>query len=100
LEDQVLAMLRDQLADIILGAGFLFIAAQMWGACSIAAIRRQSGALLFIWLGIWSAMYGAGRLAQSSAVVAALPPSIRMTIPYLNTAVAYLTVVVGLLSGN
>jgi phosphoserine phosphatase RsbU/P len=96
LEDQVLAMLRDQLADIVLGAGFLFIASQMWGACSIAAIRRQSGARLFIWLGIWSAMYGAGRLAQSKAVVAALPPSMQMTIPYLNAAVAYLTVVVGL----
>jgi sigma-B regulation protein RsbU (phosphoserine phosphatase) len=96
LEDQVQAMLRGQLADIILGVGFLFIASQMWGACSIAAIRRQSGVRLFIWLGIWSAMYGAGRLAQSRAVVAALPPSIQVTVPYVNTAVAYLTVVVGL----
>jgi len=96
LEDQVLAMLRGQLADIILGAGFLFIASQMWGACSIPAIRRQSGVRLFIWLGIWSAMYGVGRLTQSSAFVAALPPSIQITVPYVNTAVAYLTVVVGL----
>lgn len=96
MEDQVLAMLRGQLADIILGAGFLFIASQMWGACSIPAIRRQSGVRLFIWLGIWSAMYGVGRLTQSSAFVAALPPSIQITVPYVNTAVAYLTVVVGL----
>jgi phosphoserine phosphatase RsbU/P len=96
LEDQVLAMLRGQLADIILGAAFLFIASQMWGACSIAAIRRQSGVRLFIWLGIWSAMYGVGLLTQSRAVVAALPPSIQIAVPYVNTAVAYLTVVVGL----
>jgi sigma-B regulation protein RsbU (phosphoserine phosphatase) len=93
LEDQVLAMLRGQLADIILGAVFLFIASQMWGACSIAAVRRQSGVRLFIWLGIWSAMYGVGLLTQSSAVVAALPHSIRITVPYVNTVVAYDVVV-------
>jgi sigma-B regulation protein RsbU (phosphoserine phosphatase) len=96
LEDQVQAILRGQLADIILGAGFLFIASQMWGACSIAAIRRQGGVRLFIRLGIWSAMYGVGLLAQSRAVVAALSPSIQTAVPYVNTAVAYLTVVVGL----
>ena len=96
MEDQVLTLLRGQLADIILGTAFLFIASQMWGACSIAAIRRQSGVRLFVWLGIWSAMYGLGLLSQSRAVVAALPSSIRATVPYLNTAFAYLTVVVGL----
>ena len=93
LEDQVLAMLRDQLAYIILGAVFLFIASQMWGACSIAAIRRQSGVRLFIWLGIWSAMYGIGLLTQSRAVVAALPHSFQTTVPYVNTVVAYDVVV-------
>jgi phosphoserine phosphatase RsbU/P len=96
LEDQVPTILRGQLADIILGAGFLFIASQMWGACSIAAIRRQSGVRLFIWLGIWSAMYGAGLLTQSAAVVAALPRSIRISVPYVNTVIAYLLVVVAL----
>jgi hypothetical protein len=86
-------MLRGQLADIILGAVFLFIGL---AACSIAAIRRRSGVRLFIWLGIWSALYGAGLLAQSPAVVAALPHSIRMSVPYLNIVRSYLTVVVGL----
>ena len=93
MEDQVLAMLRGQLADIILGAVFLFIGL---AACSIAASRRRSGVRLFIWLGIWSALYGAGLLAQSPAVVAALPHSIRMSVPYLNIVRSYLTVVVGL----
>lgn len=89
-------MLRGQLADIILGAVFLFIASQMWAACSIAAIRRQSGVGLFIWLGIWSAIYGIGLLTQSSAVVAALPLSIQRSVPYVTTGIAYLTLVVGL----
>jgi phosphoserine phosphatase RsbU/P len=89
-------MLRGQLTDIILGAGFLFIASQMWGACSIAAIRRQSGIRLFIWLGIWSAMYGIGLLTRSPAVVAALPLSIQRSVPYITTGIGYLTVVVGL----
>lgn len=96
MEDQVLATLRGQLADIILGAGFLFIASQMWGACSIAAIRRQGGVRLFVWLGVWSAMYGTGLLIQSKAVVAAVSPSIQITVPYVKVSVAYLTVVVGL----
>lgn len=96
LQDQVLEMLRGQLADIILGAVFLFIASQMWAACSIAAIRRQSGVGLFIWLGIWSAIYGIGLLTQSPAVVAALPLSIQRSVPFVTTGIAYLTLVVGL----
>lgn len=96
MQDQVLEMLRGQLADIILGAVFLFIASQMWAACSIAAIRRQSGVGLFIWLGIWSAIYGIGLLTQSPAVVAALPLSIQRSVPYVTTGIAYLTLVVGL----
>ena len=93
MEDPVLAMLRGQLADIILGTVFLCIGL---AACSIAAIRRRSGVRLFIWLGIWSAMYGAGLLFQSRAVVAALPHSIQITIPFVNVVRSYLTVVVGL----
>src|SRR6266571_6516073 len=83
LEDQVLAMLRGQLADIILGAVFLFIGL---AACSIAAIRRRSGVRIFVWLGIWSAMYGAMQLSQSPAVVAVSPRWIQISAPYANTA--------------
>src|ERR1700746_2688804 len=89
-------MFRGQLADIILGTGFLFIASQMWGACSIAAIRRQSGVHLFIWLGIWSAIYGIGVLTRSPAVVGALPLSVQGSGPYVTTGIGYLTLVVGL----
>ena len=95
MEDQVLAMLRGQVADIIFGSVFLFIGL---AACSIAAIRRRSGVRIFVWLGIWSAMYGATNLIQSSAVVAVSPHWLQISAPYANTAMAYLVVVVGLLS--
>ena len=88
-------MLRDQLARIIIGAIFLFIGL---ATCSIAAIRRRSGVRLFIWLGTWSAMYGASLLTQSPAVVAAVPHSIQMSVPYVKVVIAYLPVVVASLA--
>lgn len=95
MENQALAMLRDQLEHIILGAFFLFIGL---AACSIAGIRRRSGARLFIWLGIWSVMYGASVVTRSPAVVAALPRSMQISVPYVNTVAAYLVVVVAALA--
>jgi sigma-B regulation protein RsbU (phosphoserine phosphatase) len=95
LEDQVLTMLRGQLVEIISGAVFLFMGL---AACSIAAIRRRSGVRLFVWLGVWSTTYGAGLLTESPAVVAALPHSFQMGVPYVNTVIAYLTVVVAFLA--
>ena len=68
MEDQALATLRGQLVEIISGAIFVFVGL---AACAIAAIRR-SGVRLFLWLGIWSAMYGTGLLTRAPAVVAAL----------------------------
>src|SRR5271154_6771382 len=94
LEDQLLAMLRGQLAYIGFGAVFLFIGL---AACSIAAIRLWSGVRLVIWLGIWSAMYGTGLLVRSPAVVAALPLVLQTSVPYVNTLIAYLISVVAFL---
>ncbi len=91
MEDQVLAMLRGQIASIIAGAVFLFMGL---AACSLAAIRGRKGIRLFIWLGIWSAMYGTGLLTRSPAVVAALPHAMQISVPYINILNAYLTVVV------
>jgi len=88
-------MLRAQVADIIIGSVFLFVGL---AACGIAAIRRRSGVRIFVWLGIWSAMYGALHLSQSPAVVAALPRWLQISSPYANTAMTYLGVVVGSLS--
>jgi sigma-B regulation protein RsbU (phosphoserine phosphatase) len=88
-------ILRGQVADIIIGSVFLFIGL---AACSIAAIRRRSGVRIFVWLGIWSAMYGAMHLSQSPLVVAVSPRWLQISAPYANTAMAYLLVVVGSLS--
>jgi hypothetical protein len=95
LQDQVPALLRDQLADIIAGGVFLFIGL---ASCSVAAIRRQSRVRLFIWFGIWSGMYGAGLLSGSRAIVASLPHWMWISVPYVNTGIAYLGVVVALLA--
>ena len=70
LQDQALATLRGQLADIISGAVFVFVGL---AACGIAAMRRRSGVRALIWWGIWSAMYGALRLGDSIAAAARLP---------------------------
>jgi sigma-B regulation protein RsbU (phosphoserine phosphatase) len=94
LENQLLAMLRIQLADIMFGSVFLFIGL---AACSIAAIRPRSGMRLVMWLGIWSAMYGTGLLSRSSAVVAALPLVLQTSVPYLSILIAYLLAVVAML---
>jgi phosphoserine phosphatase RsbU/P len=95
LEDQLLAMLRGQLAEIVLGAVFLFIGL---AACSIAAIWPRSGVRLVIWLGIWSAMYGTGLLFRSPAVVAALPSVLQTSVLYVNTLITYLLSVVAMLT--
>jgi hypothetical protein len=65
-------------------------------ACAIAAIRR-SGVRLFLWLGIWSAMYGAGLLTRTPDVVAALPKWLQIVVPYANAVNIYLVVVVAFL---
>jgi len=90
LEEQHLAMLRGQLADVMFGAVFLVTGL---AACSVAAIRRRSGVRLVVWLGIWSAMYGTGLLFRSPSVVSALPLVLQASVPYVNTVIAYLLTV-------
>jgi hypothetical protein len=70
LQDQALATLRGQIIEIISGTVFLFLGL---AACGIAAMRRRSGVRVFVWLGIWSAMYGALRLMDRLVAVARLP---------------------------
>jgi len=88
-------MLRGQVADIIVGSVFLFIGL---AACCIAAIRRRSGVRIFVWLGIWSAMYGAEHLSQSPLVLEVSPRWLQIGAPYANTAMTYLVVVFASLS--
>lgn len=92
LSDQVVVILRSQIAEITGGAIFLFIGL---AACAIAALRRRSGMRLLLWLGVFSAIYGAAHLSHSPAVIAVSPHWLQISAPYVNTATTYLMVVVG-----
>jgi len=94
LQDQALVNARGELLEIISGTVFLSIGLV---ACAIAAIRR-TGVRLFLWLGIWSAMYGTGLLTHTPQIVAVLPPWLQTSLPYVNAISAYLTVVVAFLA--
>lgn len=91
LHDQALAALRGQVADIISGTFFVFVGLAAWG---IAAMRRRSGVRLLVWLGMWSAMYGALRLMDQLAAVARLPNWFRVSATYLDTVIMALMLVV------
>lgn len=84
-----------QVANILVGTVFLFAGL---AACAIAAIRRGSGDRTLLWLGIWSGMYGARPLADSLAALRLLPPWFLGFLPFLDTATAYLILVVASLA--
>ncbi len=94
-ESEVASLLRDQLAHIISGTFFLVIGLI---AFSIAAIRRRGGVRMLVWLGVWSAMFGANELAGSPSIAAALPHHFRAALPIFLVVMSYLMVVVGTLS--
>ncbi len=93
--DAVLATLRGQVTDIVLGTVFLSIGA---AACAIAAIRWRRGVSILLWWGIFSAMFGLQTLVQTPAILAALPHSLNSAIPYISTAIMYLLLVSALLA--
>ena len=72
MDDQVLALLRDQVGIIILGTVFLFVGIV---ACCIAAIRGRGGVRILVWFGILNLMSGAIMLAQAPAAFSLLPRS-------------------------
>lgn len=55
---------------------------------------RRHGVRLFLWLGIWSTMYGTGLLTRCQLVVTALPRWLQICVPYANAVNTYLIVVV------
>src|SRR5215472_15139533 len=93
--DQILTMLRDQITGIMFGMIFLFIGLT---AFTIAVIRRRSGLRIFIWLGLWSAMYGFVHLSELPSVLALSPLWFQVAQPYAGTAVVLFLVVVGAMS--
>jgi len=88
-------MLRGQIVDIVVGSVFLFVG---FASGSIAAIRRRARVRIFVWLGLWSAMYGTLRLSQSPAVIMASPRALQAGASHVNIAIGYLIVVPALLA--
>jgi sigma-B regulation protein RsbU (phosphoserine phosphatase) len=93
--DAVLATLRGQVTDIVLGTVFVSIGA---AACAIAAIRWRRGVGILAWWGIFSALFGLQTLLQAPAILAALPHWLGPAIPYISTAIMYLLLVSALLA--
>jgi sigma-B regulation protein RsbU (phosphoserine phosphatase) len=81
--------------DIISGTVFVFLGLI---ACGIAAMRRRSGVRILVWLGIWSAVYGARPLFDSLDAVGLLPHWFHVSVPYLDAVNIYLTLVVASLA--
>ena len=94
LEDQVLALLRDQVGLIILGTVFLFVGIV---ACCIAAIRGRGGVRILVWFGILNLMSGAILLAQAPAAFSLLPRSTWAIRSYVIPIINYLIIIPALL---
>ncbi len=95
MQDQALAVLRSQFADIVFGTVFLLVG---FAACGIAAMYRRSGVRVLVFLGIWSAMYGARPFADSMTRMRILPHWLQAGVPYLDTVILYLMLVVATLA--
>jgi sigma-B regulation protein RsbU (phosphoserine phosphatase) len=82
--------MRGQVAAIMVATVFLFIGL---AACALAAIRGRGGARPLLWQGIFSAMYGARILAQSSAGFSILPRSVWASRENVVAVITYLILV-------
>lgn len=94
LQDQVLALLRDQVAGIIVGAVLLFIGL---AACVFAAIRGRGGVRILVWFGIFCGMYGARLLAQTPAAFRLLPQPWWPSRNYVIAIITYTLIIPALL---
>jgi sigma-B regulation protein RsbU (phosphoserine phosphatase) len=95
MQAQPLIIPGDDLHGIIQGTVFVFMGL---AAGCIAAIRRRSGVRAILWLGLWSALYGARPLADSLADVAQMPRWFLAIVPYVDTISAYFVLVVASLA--
>ncbi len=93
--DSNLAILRGQVAGIILGTVFLFVGL---AACALAAIRHRGQARIVVWFGIFSAMYGARLLSDQPIAFDVLPRLLQRSRPYADPVITYLITVPAALS--
>ncbi|MGE5204308.1 MAG: PP2C family protein-serine/threonine phosphatase [Chlamydiota bacterium] len=95
MDNQLAAMPPGDVLEICIATAFLVIGLS---SCAIAALRRRGGVRIFLWIGIWSASYGLMHLLEVRAVEISLPARLRVTTPYVVTAILYLTLVVASLA--
>jgi sigma-B regulation protein RsbU (phosphoserine phosphatase) len=95
LQDQAVALVRNQVADIVIGTLFVFVG---FAACGIATMRRRKGARTLLWLGIWSAMYGLSPLMNSLSALGILPHPLQVSVPFVDTFLRYQILVVAALA--
>ena len=88
-------MFLGQLVDIVAGSIFVFIGL---ASCAMATLRHRRSLRVLVWLGTWSAMYGAMQICQATAVIATLPLWIQIAVPYANVSMTYLILVPAALS--
>lgn len=88
------AMLREQVLAIVAGTAFITAGA---AACAVAASRYRSGGRVFLWLGVWSGIYGMQELTRTPAFVASLPSALGAGLPVLTVLISYLILAAALL---
>ena len=88
-------LLRGELAAIVSGCFFLFTGLI---AFAIAALRRRGTVRILVWVGLWSAMFGANQLLSSRAVTGALPRPWDAAAQFVSVAFTYLIIVAAALA--
>jgi phosphoserine phosphatase RsbU/P len=91
-EPLTVALLRSQVANVVIGIVFLFVGLTALG---MAVIRRRREFRVLVWFGLFIGMYGARLLAQVADALGFVSKS--SPLDHLITIVDYLLVVPGLL---
>jgi hypothetical protein len=97
MDSQLQTMLGGQVFLLFSGTSFFIVGL---AGLAVAAIRRNSGGGVraFVFLGIWSTMYGVQRLTECSTLVTTLPRWLQSCVPYVEISITYLLVVAAALS--
>jgi len=90
-EPVTVALLRAQVASVVIGVVFLFVGLTALG---IAVIRRRSESRILVWFALFIGMYGARLLAQVGEALGLAPQS---PLEYLTAFVDFLLVIPGIL---
>jgi sigma-B regulation protein RsbU (phosphoserine phosphatase) len=94
MEEQVLAVVRDQVGAIALGTVLMFVGVM---ACAIAAIRGRGAVRILVWFGLLSLMWGGRIMASVPAAFSVLPRPLWASRPAVIAILSYVTVIPALL---